>query len=102
MSNKSFNLDGIGQHGHDVGTRITPVLDGPEAKATHAKAAQQSSVQDFDARDQADATGDLLKYQTGQSEIRLGDQADLNSATAAAAQKNGLIDEASYPWKGGR
>lgn len=59
---KSLDLSGIGQHGHDVGTRVKPAIDGTELRASHDAASKRSEVHEYDAQDQKDATGDLGRF----------------------------------------
>lgn len=91
--NKALDLSDIGQHGHDHGTRNTPVIESAELKRAHSDAASRSAQYDADPQDVESAKGDLGRWTSTSDEIRHGDpdRAERNSATTATAQENSNI-----------
>jgi hypothetical protein len=90
---KAFDLSGVGQHGHKADS--TPVIDGAELKAAHAHLAKQSQVHEYDSSDQADATGDMNKYQRSSDDVRNDDGANRADGTYRAEHNSNVRDTKS-------
>jgi hypothetical protein len=84
-----LSLDGIGQLGHPA-TSSAAVLTA-EQRSSHDRAAKQSTREDADPSDQADAHGDHAKFTRDSSQIRDDDSANFNKddeGTFATEQMN--------------